>query len=471
MSYLKKALKSKSGSALVGVLALSIIMAIGALGYSGVTRTTINHEYQAYGDSRAFLAAEAGLLIGTAWLKNQANWDQTIAGSGITDLLSTISPEQKNVYPDFNVVITLETINDSIKVISTAASDLLPYSKKLSWILSEKDITSGAYGYFVNDAYTATGNFKGLRSETFIGPFHSNMPLWLFNPTTGNEASNKVTFNGPVTVYNKAPTDFYGNYGIGRNNYNSGVKSEVANTAELLDQVFLDSYNPNGPKLDVHYDPTGIDIHILQASASNTLSFGVDNGTPYYTYDGTKHTYSSAQPLIVRANNFDLTIKDGTMKGNVTVMTDPGKKITVDLNEGSLKYDGVSLTTNDGANNYGVDTDDILAIYSGSVIDLSVAKQGGSKNPVLTAQLVAASANGTINATGVNKTEFTIIGSVSINKWWDPPHGVNEPTVRVLHDRRAKTAPGLSIVELNDDGSIVNSIVKNNYSEINIPKS
>lgn len=468
---MKSLLKSRAGSALVGVLALSVIMSISALGYSGVTRNTVNHEIDALNEAKALLAAEAGLLMGTNWLKDAQNWDHTVSTSGIVDLLSNVSEEQKTIYPDFSINVDLVVSNDSIQIISTSTTDELPYTKQLSWTVVKKNITSGAYGYFVNDAYTATGNFAGLRAETFDGAFHSNMPLWLFNPTTGNENSNKVTFKGPVTVYNRAPRDFHGNYGIGRNDYNSGVKSEKAYTPEQLDQVFLNSYNSNGPKLEVEYNSQGMEIHPLSASGDNTLTFGVESGQAYYSYAGTKISYDPKKQVIIHAKDFDLTVRDGTMKGNVTVVTDPGKNITVDLNQGSLKYDGVHLTTNDGANNYGVDTDDVLAFYSGNNIDLLVAKQGGPKTPVLTAQLFACGANGTIKASGVNKSEFTIIGSIVIDKWWDPPHGVNEPTVRVLHDKRKKAAPGLRIVELNEDNSAANSIVKTNWTETNIPRS
>jgi len=61
-------LKSKSGSALVGAVAICTILSIGIAGLIGTTRNTVNQEADAHDDAKAFLAAESGLLMLTDWV-------------------------------------------------------------------------------------------------------------------------------------------------------------------------------------------------------------------------------------------------------------------------------------------------------------------------------------------------------------------------------------------------------------------
>ena len=93
---LMRAASDISGSTLIGVVALSIILSITAIGLIMVVTSSSRNETIALNDTRAFLAAESGLLFGAEWINDSTNW------WGVVEPLDS-HVTIPNVIPDLNI--------------------------------------------------------------------------------------------------------------------------------------------------------------------------------------------------------------------------------------------------------------------------------------------------------------------------------------------------------------------------------
>ncbi|MBD3345045.1 MAG: hypothetical protein GF401_08290, partial [Chitinivibrionales bacterium] len=70
---IRKTIKNNGASALVGVVAVTMLMAFGATALLQVGAISSNNEIESFLDTQARLAAESGVLLGAAWIKTADN--------------------------------------------------------------------------------------------------------------------------------------------------------------------------------------------------------------------------------------------------------------------------------------------------------------------------------------------------------------------------------------------------------------
>jgi hypothetical protein len=236
-------LKSEKGSVLAPVIAFSVLIILAIGGYMGLARHVVALEIDELNDARAFLAAESGLLIGTRWLREEANWTQYkttgYPGSVYHGTIDNIK---------ISVTITLENTGDLL-IKSIASGGDLRYSKALSWTVTPMDWSDP--GVFINDASQAGGvGGGGLNNEWFDGPMHSNTPIFISSVSGG--AVNVKFVNGRLTVHNRTDQvsfndgGHWGNYGtsnLSGNNYDFGIWQHDAQAGEYskLDPIFFNN--------------------------------------------------------------------------------------------------------------------------------------------------------------------------------------------------------------------------------------
>jgi Tfp pilus assembly protein PilX len=106
------------GSALIASIAMSIIMAIGGLGYLLILTNTLNNDTEAYNNDKAFHAAESGALIAYKWLENVTSDDWTSAAwSAVATSFQNISINNMQV----DVAVTFTAGPPKQAVIKAAA--------------------------------------------------------------------------------------------------------------------------------------------------------------------------------------------------------------------------------------------------------------------------------------------------------------------------------------------------------------
>ena len=130
---LLKAVRNTSGSALVGVAALAIILSITAAGLIMVVTSASRNETIALNDTRAFLAAESGLLLGAKWINDATNWTAFKGNNPNEHDRETIIQETELTVNNMKVQVELEKTALGVLIISTAkSSDLIGYDKEVS---------------------------------------------------------------------------------------------------------------------------------------------------------------------------------------------------------------------------------------------------------------------------------------------------------------------------------------------------
>jgi len=302
MQNLKKMLKDESGSVLVGVIALTVIMAISAVTYASIVRNTVSNEVMAFDDARAYLVAEQGLLMATNWVGVENNWNDimghTVAG---TDNVKKI--DVPSIYDDFDcqaelgwkvehgngfVVVTSRAVEKT----TTGRNNKLPYFKELAWeVTGSFNSSSGAYATFVNKfdntAFSSGGNAAGLHQRTaFFGPTHTNTPILLSQKAFDvgyNPEDQGARFFGSVSTWggwygvtgNAVPSTYWHDFGPStmNRNYSQGVmlskgdaqasaNSVTSNSTDSdknkartqLNKVFTQSFNPYANQIKLEFD-------------------------------------------------------------------------------------------------------------------------------------------------------------------------------------------------------------------------
>jgi hypothetical protein len=491
-SHLTRFSNSQKGSVLVAVLAFVMLITIATAGFLGLARNVVSQEVIELNDDKAFLAAESGLLIGTRWLREANNWLQYKN----TGYAGSLYQSEINGYM-VTVTVAVDG-NGKLRIRSRTTGGILPYSKTLSWTVSEANW--GNPGTFINDLSGVGGvGGGGLNNEWFDGPVYTNTPLYISSVSGGNVSVRFV--NGSVSVHNligKVPFDagHWGNYGISPvtgNDYNFGIWQNDAGVGEYdkLDPFFEN----NGKYTEFQHSKDSLFLPRLTTqtrtlppnlSATNKaiLYFDVLNGTTgratYYYYDaaGTQlsTTFNSDKEIIRVPNDVQVL---GTVKGQTTVVTNLGSSI---FPVGDLKYygftpDAAAMNTFDNTNNYGVGNlalnTDVLALVSGADITLGIdmytlSNAGGTavlskivpappNLPMvyMTAQLIAAERGHGITWTTkqTNKYNYRLssIGTRAIDTYQESHNARGDPgemSFRFYYDTRFNgnlQAPGVPV--------------------------
>ncbi|MBN2037670.1 MAG: hypothetical protein JW768_13095 [Chitinispirillaceae bacterium] len=451
----------------MGAVAFSIILFIASLGYLQVVASSSNSETTGFWDDKAFAAAESGLLMGMKWLSQQkrANDKQ--------NPFSLIIPNPRAVYSEtfgnIPVSVSIEYSNDTAVITSIATTGELTYNKQIVRAVIAEPIPSGSYGVYLDNAWELGGNTNGIRKMTWDGPAHFNTALQLGNPGGGNEAQflDKVTlFNiNPVTnnpVY--IPTnDSAGHFG---NDYRWGVDGGSGN----WDDEFQKTYDPNADKIVTTLDANG-SVPLTLNDADNSLTFGVNAGTPFYTYissttgNPVTETYDPNSDLKLHIVDKEVSVS-GIVKGKVTVYTDPGKNIYINNDLTYHDFSTASFSNTDLATNhgYGMSSANVLGLYSGA--DFIVSE--GTHN--ITALLFAV--NQDINTLVFqedqqNKTQFNLFGTLAVKGFWDSKQGNDQADFNQLWDRRGISAPGLEFEKVDDNNDLVFNLLPGTWTESN----
>ncbi|MDR0305837.1 MAG: hypothetical protein LBI42_03255 [Chitinispirillales bacterium] len=505
MKTLKNAFGSENGSALVGAVALCVIMGIGVAGLMGVSRNTVSQEVESLDDVKAYLAAEAGLFTGTSWFKNRT-------GASLNTFNFTHT-HGTDVIP-VNVEI-IPNPAGNVRLVSTVNWKRLSYIKQLEWTINAlPPLGSSAYQNFTDqtdpdDSEIVMGtrqkNYDGLVSNSRIdGPVHFNSPLRITN------TANKPLFRSKVTIFNPPEGGIYNNYGSGKWDYNSYYDSETGiwrggglaigvenhesrDQAYLLDNVFQSELKIVSERACVECDPSanGITLYDLDFSAGeSSLRFGVNmtgdacitGCVTIYNNSGTAIrtiVYGNA-PTVIRAD-FPLTVRGGAMDGAVTVLTTPGNDIIVDLgsttsstanSQFNLTYRNVN--PQDAVNNWAqnanpkmpwskdvsdknfgiaANRNDVLALYSGRHIRIGPdddATGSSAKMGIITAHLFAPNGQVAVavplisNSYGKihSASAYRAIGVMTSKYWWNYYNSSDIDNVfQVFYDQRDVNAP------------------------------
>jgi hypothetical protein len=472
--------RSEQGSALVGAVAFSIILFIASLGYLQVVASSRNYETTGFWDDKAFTAAESGLLLGAKWLsqQQQANDEQ--------NPFSLITPNPREVYAltfdGIPVSVSISFSHDTAEIRSVATTGMLTYKKQLSRKVLAKPISAGSYGVYLDNAWSFSGNTKGIRKMDWDGPAHFNTPLKLGNQ---EGPGNQNHFSGKVTLYNIDPItnqpivrSTYKSDGHFGNDYRYGVDVDVSKSNKPNpwngDDVFLNTYNPNANKIVAELNVTGTTNLYLNASDSG-LVFGVSGGNPFYQYRNnsgvlTTVPYNAATELKLHIANKGVQVS-GTMEGKATVYTDPGYTIHI---PGNLTYadfsttwlpTGNNTTPNISAiNNFIATSKNILGLYSGNNFTVAAG------TPFVTALMFAVNAPAntmTFIDDKSNTTKFTLFGSLAASGFWDSKQGNDQASFNHFWDRRALSAPGLGFERLDANNTLVFNLNRSTWTERN----
>ena len=511
MQKLMQKLKSKRGSTLVGAVVLCAIMGIGVAGLMGVTRNTLSQEADAHDDTRAFLAAEAGLLMLTDWLAREVQ--QAVQQS-----------RNVNIGPDFRSPdIPINGVNVRVAISRPASLNLAPtqwllsstadiaelgYTKTIEWVanvaVQQRVVEPADFG-----AVVAMSVGRAVMNQNFDGPVHFNAPMIIDNVKSGKSG---ISFNGPVTVYNpndvgggqtriSAPRnlrdengrnilDENGNPITYVNDYTYGVTTSNGGALSLsdLNSVFQNTYSSDGKYMRVTIDQAITRVHLpvnTNQGATNTLTFGVnsEDGRPFYTLNSGERQYYNRDDKLILHSSANLTVTHGKMLGNVTVETAIGRDLTINISGGHLTYDWISFADGD----FDKSTDrllkqatdrfhdlakagdhkDVLAFYSGNDI---IIRGNQNQGRALTAQLFAVTMdnngnprNTTFKSFDHNQSAISVVGTVSANTYWITD-AKDEVFTGHFHDERQLAAPGMMIVDEHGN-KIVDQIVIGDIGE------
>jgi hypothetical protein len=399
----RKTLKDQKGSVLIGAIAISILVAIGSIGFLQVSSSGLNSEIQSFESEQAFFAAESGVNLAVTWLSGTPNPFPIIAST--TPFGANIRLDNK-----FDVVVTLTINGNNVDIVSNAykCASGGPYNgtTRKSRISAQASAASFArfstfYDGYCNDPTLlspidvdpATRTWAGFFGMKFDGRTHINNLVARLNGGSGPSAawaSRTIFSNGLTTVarsptsdllYNTYANTHYSNLQGGKlghfgNNYDYGVEADwppVTNYVDDLDQVFQDRYVANVDQISMAQTETNGQIMDGVASLSPvkinlpvsgrddgphnndyrpTLTFSVSGGQTRYTYEyingaGVRQRILN-QPItansgvLISQNNINVR---GTVQGKITVATYPQKDICPIGNITVADYNAVTNPT------------------------------------------------------------------------------------------------------------------------------
>ncbi|MBN2036988.1 MAG: hypothetical protein JW768_09630 [Chitinispirillaceae bacterium] len=400
MQKLKKnIIGNRSGSILVGAVALSVIIAVAGIGFLQVSSSSLNSETHALQLEQAFHAAESGTMLAATWLSGQAmfpginNSTNPFGNSQVTiggmDLRVRVAPNatlantasiNSEVFrdPAGSGAQTASTFLKRITVGNAQAQSVTKYTTFYDGYSLDPGEGPAWAPLDPDDLY-----WGGFRGTTFNGPMHLNSIYLRLSQDAVPGGAGPVVFNGPVTVaqnaINAVAPNYFGhhNYGIGHygNNYNWGVDAKWPNpTVAQLDGVFRNTFVPNATPINLNSVQTdgdvldaailpGITKRILPISRRDegsdyndyrpTLRFDFYSGMPRYTFEYTdgagnrvhERNYYNTNTVFIASNNINVY---GTVRGAISVATRAGYDIVPVDNLTVEGYDPYNASTSYG---------------------------------------------------------------------------------------------------------------------------
>ncbi|MBD3392521.1 MAG: hypothetical protein GF418_10590 [Chitinivibrionales bacterium] len=361
----------------MGVIALSVVMAVAGLGYLQVAASVAKNELRAFEEDQALLASESGALLAARWLRSQEDFPQngtfTPLGSPFENQINGMDVYVTLVAStDANGATTVSITSEAYKDPSGAQTkDESTFMKRVAY--SSLPMTFGRYSTVIG---RTNPGWPGFGLKRFYGDTYIGHTLRL--AVTDNDFYGDV-FTPDNTEYEAGC--------IGANDYSRGVELKdenwaadpVARAAEA-DNVFHGSYSSGVPEIDFPassltdslVDGAGfasvreelpksfVDEGKRYNHCRPTLKFEADGSAKYYYYDSdysvevVEYGSVDGKMFVSKENNINVV---GTVKGNATVSTDVGLHIAV---VGDLTYEDY-----DPATGIPADSDNMLGLVSG----------------------------------------------------------------------------------------------------------
>lgn len=353
-----KDLTRRQGSTLVAAIFFALIFAVSGVTYLLVIRNSGQQENDAQREYRALYAAESGLLVGTRLLSQ----------SGLPDTPMWVIPQNARIqlnqlWVDVEVV---DISSSSFWSVSSSGTALKAkklnsraydaqiggrFIKRVSWLVNE--LAAFDYGYFSNGL---SNNGEGeLCGNRYFGSAY----------LTARSSANPLN-----PVCNHAPlgcSRYYGRVSLSGSHINTSGNHCQYDSTEIMNgetplYTLLQSpiLVPDAYKYMANNIRTAPLANKVLLSGKGTLIFGADSSA---TFAGI--TYKPIAGLIFVANN-DINV-EGTVKGEATVVSGAGKKITISNN---LVY--ASLSSSAAA-----PPSPPTSIASGSTDYLGIVSDGG----------------------------------------------------------------------------------------------
>jgi len=318
-TYELNTLRNKKGSTLVGVVAIAIILTIGALAYAAMVRNVGTNEHQAYYDAKAYYVAEQGARLVDNWLSIGSVWDGVTIGDDFGPVPG-LNLSALKIYHDIDCDVKVKKTGANgiwlAEIVSTASSPHLPYDKVVT--LKVPGQTNQSFALYVgNGANFGDENYAGLQHwGLFVGPVHFNSPIQLSKqrsidlvkcpevngvatcPDDDDAIATGFRFQGgDVSVYNPGPTTdmsdmkggaarWWTDFGISSkgNDYSKGVavnkdgySDDQKSTAADLDRVFRAGFNPYADKRTLEFNPNPDNVTVINFPELTNVQAG--NGT------------------------------------------------------------------------------------------------------------------------------------------------------------------------------------------------
>jgi hypothetical protein len=416
---------NNNGSALVGVVALAMIVTVAIVGFMQITGSLSRNEKSMLENTQAFWACESGIQLGIKYSKSL---------NGAT-FFNQNGGQFKNVrVNDISIDVDITSLPATREIeINAHTSEVLPNCGHPKSLRVRATSNYGKFAHLYgkphpdnndpNDPWDWQGWYG---SCIFKGPLHMNSRIML-----GYSVSNHYIFTGPVTCsrsdYDNTHSDpnytnrfknsggtitpnisgLYNNFdhGIEFGNYRDGWN--LNNSHDLLNSIFSGSFLSDQPAVDLPVDlnnkvgrfnasgdkdPTATEVQELPVTKipggysigdsahqyRPTLEFSTKNGgSVNYIYfkDGNYKTVSYTVSGKVFYSKTSINVL-GVVSGKTAVVTGNGASIIVvaDKNNGGRGNNYPGLVYSNYSNNQdGTDpktsgSDDILGLISGKDI-------------------------------------------------------------------------------------------------------
>jgi hypothetical protein len=274
-------LKDSKGSALIGAVAVSILLAIGSIGFIQVSTSSLNNEAAALQNEQAFHLAESGVWMAARWLRacrpfpgpgSYQPWGSAYFTVNGRDVYDSIFIENVSGRSVASIIVQVcydpsgaharnsTTFLKRIKVGNVSIQNFASYCTFFDSYQSDYASWLGA----------GMANWGGFANRNFYGRTHLNsMFCKIYDPSSAGWVAPR--FFGDVTVAAPDGSDAYvtanyqhnyttrnggvtGNFG---NNYDKGVwltygaepSAAVMNT--VLNQIFQATFRGNTDEIDL----------------------------------------------------------------------------------------------------------------------------------------------------------------------------------------------------------------------------
>jgi hypothetical protein len=439
-------IRRREGSLLVGILGISILLALTGSALIQICGTMQNQEISACKNIQAFHAAESGIMMGANWLRNRLYFPT----SGAFVPFSSISINGVWVDVAINASMDLSGVID-VEISAEAYNDQSDrtqshFVKRINCSVRQDDF--GRYNMFVNKL--SDPNWAGYGGgKAFNGRFHWNdATLSMGLNTNANNPANQtgvgVTFTGDVTVANMLQSTAAGMplvlTGGSGNNYGHGLKFRDGSiNAAYADKVFRGSYSSTSEAVEIPAEITNfasgifgthtvepLPVSTLDEGTGNahyrpTLTFNSNGSAAYSYYTGgavTTHAIPNVNNRIIYCRN-NVNVR-GIVQGNTSVVTQRLKSIAL---VGDLIYADHDLVTGNvaGADNNHVpmNSTNCLALVSGyNVVFNPLWKEAPSgSQKAITGTINPGSGRMYCNAELINAHPDGIAGNWGVEYW------------------------------------------------------